>query len=110
MSYLVSIVSNENANVINHLKSLLRNIERAIRCFSWGKMAHVEFLGAQAKRAPLVLSGFTKRTSVLGNPPNEKLFVYKKWSTCQRIGNILFFSYIESTIGQCVLMVIFLKF
>ena len=25
-----------------------------------------------------------KRTSVLGNPPNEKLFVYKKWPTNQK--------------------------
>ena len=43
-----------------------------------------------------------KRTSVLGNPPNEKLFVYKKWSTCQKIGDVLFSSYIKATIGQCV--------
>ena len=42
-----------------------------------------------------------KRTSVLGNPPNEKLFVYKKWSTYQKIGDVLFFSYIKATIGQC---------
>ena len=41
-----------------------------------------------------------KRTSVLGNPPNEKLFVYKKWSTYQKIGDVLFFSYIKATIGQ----------
>ena len=43
-----------------------------------------------------------KRTLVLGNPPNEKLFVYKKWCTYQKIGGILFFSYIKATIGQCV--------
>ena len=42
-----------------------------------------------------------KGTSVLGNPPNEKLFVYKKWSTYQKIGYVLFFSYIKATIGQC---------
>ena len=42
-----------------------------------------------------------KRTSVLGNPPNEKLFVYEKWSTYQKIGDVLFFSYIKTTIGQC---------
>ena len=42
-----------------------------------------------------------KRTSVLGNPPNEKLFVYKKWSTYQKIGDVLFFSYIKATIRQC---------
>ena len=42
-----------------------------------------------------------KRTSVLGNPPNEKLFVYKKWSTYQKIGDVLFFSYIKATKGQC---------
>ena len=42
-----------------------------------------------------------KRTSVLGNPPNEKLFVYEKWSTYQKIGDVLFFSYIKATIGQC---------
>ena len=45
-----------------------------------------------------------KRTSVLGNPPNEKLFVYKKWSTYQKIGDVLFFSYIKATIGQCELV------
>ena len=44
-----------------------------------------------------------KRTSVLGNPPNEKLFVYKIWSIYQKIGDVLFFSYIKATIGQCVL-------
>ena len=42
-----------------------------------------------------------KRTLVLGNPTNEKLFVYKRWSTYQKIGDILFFSYIKATIGQC---------
>ena len=31
-----------------------------------------------------------KRTKVLGNPPNEKLFVYKKCSTYQEIGDVLF--------------------
>ena len=44
-----------------------------------------------------------KRTTVLDNPPNEKLFVYKKWSTYQKIGDVLFFSYIEATIGQCAI-------
>ena len=42
-----------------------------------------------------------KRTLILVNPPNEKLFVYEKWSTYQTIGDILFFSYIKATIGQC---------
>ena len=48
-----------------------------------------------------------KRTSVLGNPPNEKLFVYKKWSTYQKIGDVLFFSYIKATIGQCEVQALF---
>ncbi len=28
----------------------------------------------------------------MGNAPNEKLFVYKKWSTYQKIGDVLFLS------------------
>ena len=31
-----------------------------------------------------------KRTSGLDNSPNEKLFVYKKWLTYQKIGHVLF--------------------
>ena len=43
-----------------------------------------------------------KRTSILGNPPNEKLFVYKNWLTYQKVGDVtIIFSYIKATIGQC---------
>ena len=53
--------------------------------------------------AILLKLALQKRTSVLGNPPNEKLFVYEKWWTYQKIGDVLFCSYIKATIGQCEL-------
>ena len=54
--------------------------------------------------AILIKLDLQKRTSVLGNPPNEKLYVYKKWQTYRKIGDALFFSYIKATIGQCDLV------
>ena len=107
-----------SSNEIDNCGLRLRKIEQCWICIVWHFLSQlktncnfrtfrsgVRFLFLFVLTDAILLKlDLQKRTSVLGNPPNEKLFVYKKWSTYQKIGDVLFFSYIKATIGQCELV------